>query len=43
MHLQLQTGVIRCDELQGYYFSRPLPALEFTQFQRSVKPGSQGA
>ncbi len=24
-----------CDEIQGYYFSRPLPALEFVQFIKS--------
>jgi len=27
-----------CDEVQGYYFSRPLPASEFEQFARSKAP-----
>jgi len=33
--------VYRCDEVQGYYFSRPLPADEFAQFlsARSAAPG----
>lgn len=27
----------RCDQMQGYYFSRPLPALEFEKILRSIK------
>lgn len=30
---------LRCDEYQGYYFSKPLPAAEFAHLAQSSRPG----
>jgi EAL domain-containing protein (putative c-di-GMP-specific phosphodiesterase class I) len=30
-------AVNRCDEMQGYHFSRPLPAAQCTQFLREQR------
>jgi predicted signal transduction protein with EAL and GGDEF domain len=30
---------LRCDEYQGYYFSKPLPAAEFARLAQSSQPG----
>ena len=38
-----QLDVLRrtgCDRVQGYYHSRPLPALEFERFMRSFNSGT---
>ncbi|QYF91815.1 EAL domain-containing protein [Massilia sp. PAMC28688] len=36
-------GSQHCDEVQGYYFSRPLPAQAFEAFLRERTPARQGA
>jgi EAL domain-containing protein (putative c-di-GMP-specific phosphodiesterase class I) len=32
--------IIHCDEMQGYHFSRPLPANEFPRFLKLQQPNA---